>query len=64
MTEAALVENMTRDETAIFLRCGLTKLWELEREGRLRPSFRLGRRVLYRKADVERFCARLARRAK
>lgn len=62
-TTVSVKENLTREETCEILRCGMTKLWALEQEGSLKPSFRLGRRVIYRKADIDRFCDRLARRA-
>ncbi len=52
---------LTRDECCAFLRIRATKLWQLDRDGLLRPSFRLGRRVLYRRLDVEKFLERLHR---
>jgi len=57
-------ELMTRSETAEYLRCGLTHLWMLDKDGALRPSLRLGRMVLYRQSDVERFVERMARKSK
>lgn len=55
---------LTRAEVADFLRCGSTKLWELEKDGLLRPTFRLGRRPLWRRQDVLRFVEQMARNQK
>lgn len=63
MPEVATTPDlMTREECCAYLRIRSTKLWMLDQEGTLKPSIRLGRRVLYRRADVVRFCERLARK--
>lgn len=47
----------TREETMEYLRVSSPTLWRLEQAKKLRPV-RIGRRVLYRAADLERFLDR------
>jgi excisionase family DNA binding protein len=53
-TQREQQELLTVDETTRFLRLGRTRVHELLRSGEL-PSYKLGRRRLVRRTDLERF---------
>ncbi len=46
------VEHYSRIETAKKLKISLPTLWKLTKDGTL-PAYKIGKRVLYRAADVE-----------
>ena len=46
--------RLTREEAASFLKCGMTKLYQLEKSGQLDGTFyNIGRRRLFIKAKLE-----------
>ncbi len=46
------VEHYSRIESAKKLKISLPTLWKLTKDGTL-PAYKIGKRVLYRKTDVE-----------
>lgn len=50
--EQSTSDLLTSKEVVLKLRISQTMLWKLEKQGKLTPT-RIGRRVLYRRADVE-----------